>query len=77
MSTRLATFFYMGRMSFGSPLLTIDLVDASTGNINNNGSFSDVKVVGSILSNSSVPRNNYVRRGNPLFLSILFKKNHV
>ena len=55
-------------MSFGSPLLTIDLVDASTGNVGTSGSFSDVKVVGSILSNTSIPRNNDVRRGrNSLF----------
>lgn len=57
-------------MSFGSPHLTIDLVDASTGKINTSSSFSDVKVVGSILSNSSVPRNNYVRGGKSFFLSI-------
>ena len=45
-------------MIFGSQLLTIDLVDAST-NISS-GSVSDDKVIGSILSNTSVPRN--VRR---------------
>ena len=51
-------------MVFGSPLLDIYLVDAS---VNTSGSpLSEKMVVGSILSNTSVPRNV---RG---FLSIYF-----
>ena len=57
-------------MIFGSQLLTIDLVDAST-NISS-GSVSDDKVIGSILSNTSVPRN--VRR--ELFFSYLSFLSH-
>ena len=59
----------MGRMSFGSPLVKIDLVDASNSNITG-GSFTDDMVVGSILSNTSIPRNNDVREG--FFSSIYF-----
>ena len=54
-------------MIFGSQLLTIDLVDAST-NISSD-SVSDDKVIGSILSNTSVPRNV---RGEFYFFLLIF-----
>ena len=47
-------------MSFGSALINIDLVDASHSSITGD-SFSDDMVVGSILSKTSIPRNNDVR----------------
>ena len=54
-------------MIFGSQLLAIDLVDAST-NISS-GLVSDDKVIGSILSNTSVPRNV---RGEFNFFLLIF-----
>ena len=62
---------YFSRMSFGSPLVTIDVVDASMDSAS--GPFSDDMIVAPVLSRTYMPRNNDVRGENLFHINLFFR----